>query len=220
MQINIMEYNTQREHLKLREYGRNVQNLVEHLKKESDDDKRTEKAQTMVELMKQINPALNKDNNENDQKIWDDIHIISDFELDVSSPYPKPDPAMLNKRPDRLSYFSNEIKYRHFGRSIELLIEKACGLEDPKEIEGAVIVIGKLMKSFYQTWNRDNPEDDQILGLIRHMSGGKLDIDLEKVKEFNLFDMAKPNNGHRNRRNKSGGKGRKPNNPKRRRHNK
>jgi len=209
-----MEYNTQRAHLKLREYGRNVQNLVTLILNEPDKQKRTVMSATLVELMKQINPNLNKDAEDYDQKIWDDIYIISDFKIDVDSPYPKPEPSLLLKKPKRVAYASNEIKYKHYGRSIELLIEKAIALEDPKEKEGAVIVIGKLMKSFFHTWNKDLIEDEQVLMNIRRMSNNQLDIDINNVKEFKLFDLGKPafskqkkGNGHAN--NKGPGMGQK-----------
>ena len=213
-----MEYNTQRAHLKLREYGRNVQNLVAHIKAEPDRQMRNQKVGTLVELMKQVNPNLNKDTDEYDQKIWDDVFIISEFDLDVDSPFPKPEPELLNRKPDRLKYFSNEIKYKHYGRSIELLIQKAIELEDPKEKEGAVIVIGKLMKSFFQTWNKEAIEDEQVLKNIKRMSNDQLDIDLTNVKEFNLFDLGKP--AYKPRRNQKGGsKGpRKQSNQRRRRY--
>ncbi len=220
-----MEYNTSRAHLKLREYGRNVQNLVAHIKQESDKEKRNAHAATLVELMKQVNPNLNKDTDEYDQKIWDDVFIISDFDLDVDSPFTKPEPSVLDRKPERINYFSNEIKYKHYGRSIELLIEKAIALEDPKEKEGAVIVIGKLMKSFFQTWNKDSIEDELVLKNIKRMSNDQLDIDIETVKELNLFDLGKPQfKPRRNSNFKGGGKGKRPNNTnnqnRRRRHNK
>jgi hypothetical protein len=204
-----MEYNTQRANLKLREYGRNVQNLVAHIKAEPDKEKRNQKAQTLVELMKQVNPNLNKESDDYDQKIWDDVFIISDFDIDVDTPYTKPEPAMLNKKPERLKYFSNEIQYKHFGRSIELLIEKARKLEDPKEKEGAVIVLGKLMKSFFQTWNKDAIEDEQVLKMMKRMSQNELDIDIENVKEFNLFDLGKPVYRPRRNQKHKGGSSRK-----------
>lgn len=210
-----MEYNTQRAHLKLREYGRNVQNLVEHIKAEKDKEKRNKHVATLVELMKMVNPNLNRDSDEYDQKIWDDVFLISNFDMDVDSPFTKPEPAMLEKKPDRLNYFSNEIKYKHYGRSIELLIDKAVKLEDPKEKEGAVVVIGKLMKSFFQTWNKDGIEDEQVLKNIKRMSDDQLDIDIETVKELNLFDLGKPT--RKPRRNQKGGKGRRPNNQNNRR---
>ena len=186
-----MEYNTQRTHLKLREYGRNVQNLVVHIQSEKDKEKRNQHVSTLVELMKMVNPNLSKDTHEYDQKIWDDVYQIAGFDMDVDSPFPKPEPAM-DKKPDRLKYFSNEIKYKHYGRSIELLIEKAVNMEDPKEKEGAVVVIGKLMKNFFRVWNKDNIEDEQVLKNIKKMSGNQLDINIETVKELGLFDLGKP----------------------------
>lgn len=211
-----MEYNTQRAHIKLREYGRNVQNLVGHIQQEKDKAKRSNMVTTLVELMKQVNPNLNKDNEDYDQKIWDDVYLIAGFDLDVDSPFPAPE-SSNDKKPERLGYFSNEIKYKHYGRSIELLIEKAIQLEDPKEKEGAVIVIGKLMKSFFATWNKDAIEDAQVLMNLRRMSDNQLDIDIDTVRELGLFDLGKPNmkprrNQKNNNQNNNGGKNRRPNN--------
>jgi hypothetical protein len=223
-----MEYNTQRDHLKLREYGRNVQNLVAVIKSETDKEKRSQHAATLVELMKLINPNLNKDTDDYDQKIWDDIFIISEFDMDVDSPHTQPEPSLLDKKPKRVPYSSNQIKYKHYGRSIELLIEKAIQLEDPQEKEGAVIVIGKLMKSFFHTWNKDLIEDEQVLMNIKRMSNDQLDINIDNVKEFKLFDLGKPTftkhrKGSGGGSNKGGPKGRKfqgnnnnPNNRRRR----
>ncbi|MEQ9467563.1 MAG: DUF4290 domain-containing protein [Ekhidna sp.] len=191
-----LEYNTQRAHLKLREYGRNVQNLVAHLKNIKDKEDRNKKAATLVELMKLINPDLGTDS-ESDQKVWDDLHIISNFELDIEGPYPKPDASVLDRKPERLKYYSNEIKFRHYGRSVELLIDQAVAMEDPKEKEGAVVAIGRLMKSFFQTWNKESIEDEQILKNIKRMSNDQLDIDIETVKELGLFDSDKKYSGRR-----------------------
>lgn len=208
-----MEYNTQREHLKLREYGRNIQNLVGYIQKDSNPEKRTKCATTLVELMKQINPNLNKDSAEYDQKVWDDIFIISEFDMEVESPFATPEPSLLDKKPERLTYFSNEIKYKHYGRSLEILIKNAIELKDPRAKEGAVILIGKLMKNFFQIWNKETISDELVLKNIKKMSGDQLgsDIDIETVKELNLFDFSKLayNNRRRNySNNRNGGKGR------------
>jgi len=210
-----LEYNTQRSGLKLREYGRNVQNLIAHLKTIDDKEERNKKAATLIELMKLINPDLNKESSENDQKIWDDLHIISDFELDIEGPFPKPDKEVLDKKPDRMKYYSNEIKYKHYGRSVELMIEQAIAMEDPKEKEGAVVSIGRLMKGFYQTWNKDAIEDEQVLKNIKKLSNDQLDINIETVKELGLFDSERKSSGsggrrfsnNKGRNNKGGGKG-------------
>lgn len=186
-----LEYNTQRNHLILKEYGRNVQNLVAHIKTIDDKEKRNKLAALLVELMKMINPEFSKDASEYTQKVWDDLFIISKFDLDVESPFPIPEATILDRKPDRMKYSLNAIKYRHYGKNIEILIRNAIALEDPKEKEGAVIAIGKLMKSFYQTWNKDNIEDEQVLKNIRQISEDQLDIDISKVKEFGLFDSEK-----------------------------
>jgi len=221
-----LEYNTQRPHLTLREYGRNVQNLVKHIKEEEDKEKRNKYAALLVELMKMINPEFSKDAAEYTQKVWDDLFIISKFDLDVESPFPIPEATILDRKPDRMHYQSNEIKFRHYGRSIEILVKNAIALEDPAEKEGAVIAIGKLMKSFYLTWNRDNIEDEQVLKNIKQLSNDQLDIDIEKVKTYGLFDSERRersydnNNQNRNRnRNNKGGKRNFSNNKRRRNNN-
>ncbi|MBR09288.1 MAG: hypothetical protein CMP48_16595 [Rickettsiales bacterium] len=223
-----LEYNTERTQLTLREYGRNVQNLVAHIKTVDDKEKRNKLAATLVELMKMINPEFSKDAQEYTQKVWDDLFIISKFDLDVESPFPIPEATILDRKPDRMTYQSNEIRYRHYGRNIEILINDAIAMEDPAEKEGAIIAIGKLMKSFYQTWNKDNIEDEQVLKNIKQLSKDQLTIDIEKVKTYGLFDSEKRysdnnnNNRHHNRNrnnNNKGGKRNHSNNNKRRRNN-
>ena len=218
METSSLEYNTQRSHLKLREYGRNVQNLVAHLRTIEDKEELQKKASTLVELMKMINPDLGN-NAETDQKVWDDLHIISNFELDFDGTFTKPDKEVLDRKPERLKYYKNEPKFRHYGRSVELLIDQAIAMEDPKEQEGAVVAIGRLMKGFFQTWNKESIEDEQILKNIQKLSNGKLSINIDTVKELGLFDSDKKftnrrnNNNNKGRRNNNGGgKGRRNNN--------
>ena len=182
-----MEYNTSRNTLNLKEYGRNVQKLVDFMRNEQDKAKRSEYAQTIVELMKQVTPSR-KDVQENTQKLWDDLFIISNFDLEIDSPFPMPDKSIINRKPNRVAYQSNRIRYRHYGRNIELLIQEGVKKEDPEERESAVIYIGKLMKSFYSSWNKEVIDDAVILENIKTISGGELTIDINKVKEDNLFE--------------------------------
>ena len=99
--MTIGEYNTERPHLILKEYGRNVQKLVEYIRTVPDKDKRTELAYTLIELIKQLTPTI-KDQPENPQRVWDDLYIIADFNLDINSPYPVPAREILFKKPDRV----------------------------------------------------------------------------------------------------------------------
>jgi len=216
------EYNTGRSHLILKEYGRNIQKLVDYLSTIEDKEKRTKYAHTLIILMKQITPS-HKDNADSPQKFWDDLYIMSKFRLDVDSPYPQPEKDVLERKPDKVPYQYNRIKYRHYGKNLELLVEKAIGMEDPEEKEAAIIYMGKLMKSFYLTWNNDLIEDDILIKQIGDMSQGKLTIDLEKVKKDNLFETLykekKKTYNSNNSSNRSGGSRTNRNNQNRRRKN-
>jgi len=199
--------------------------LIEHIRTIEDKEKRTESAYVLVELMKLINPVA-RDSQESGQKLWDDLYIMSDFDLDIDGPFPMPEKEILNKKPNRLGYKNSDIKFKHYGRNIQLLILKAIELEDPEERDGAIIHIGRLMKSFQNTWNRDNVEDVTIIKNIETMSKGALTIELERVKADNLFDSmikerrstnpvtpsSRPANKNSNRRNSNnGGRGRRRN---------
>jgi hypothetical protein len=202
----IGEYNTQRPQIILKEYGRNVQKLVAYLRTIPDKEKRTELARALIVLIKQLTPIL-KEQPENDQRLWDDLYIMANFDLDLNNPYPVPERDVLFKKPQRMDYPQTDIKYRHYGKNIERLIQEAVKKEDPQEREEAVIYLGKLMKTFYSNWNKENLDDSVILNDIKAMSGGKLSLDIEKVREDNLFEKLyrdrkklKPvvENGHRN----------------------
>jgi len=184
----VKDYNTGRSLLILREYGRNILKLIDFIKTFDDKKKRTEYAQTLINLMRQIVPGANF-NRDNEQKFWDDLHIISHMELDINAPYPKPEEKILYKKPDRIKYHKNNVKLKHYGRNIELLIEKATETKDPDERENAIIYIGKLMKTFQATWNKGNAGDAVIVKNINELSGGALNIDVDRVIENNLFEV-------------------------------
>ena len=229
-----LEYNTQRSGIILKEYGRNVQNLVDYIRSVPDKDKRTEMANTLIDLIRQLTPSL-KDQPENPQRLWDDLYIIADFNLDVNSPYPTPQREILFKKPMKVAYPQSEVRFKHYGKNIERLVKEAVKLEDPKEREEAAIYLGKLMKTFYGSWNKETLDDSVIVKDIQILSQGKLSLSLEKVREDNLFEKlyrepkrARPQGGSDNRggdgrdrnRNQGGGGGRpfkRHNNPHRRR---
>lgn len=183
------DYNATRDNLIQKEYGRNIQKLVKYVKSIEDRDQRTSYAFTLVELMKQINPAL-KESPEYNQKVWDDLYIISGFDLDVDGPYNMPEKASIGKRPKRMPYNNYQIKIKHYGRNIEILIEQATKLEG-KEREEAIIFIGRLMKSFQLIWNKDTVDDALILKNIEELSRGQLSMPIEKIREENLFDSSR-----------------------------
>ncbi|MBS1542282.1 MAG: DUF4290 domain-containing protein [Bacteroidetes bacterium] len=181
------DYNSQRPHIILKEYGRNVQNIVDYIRTVPDIEKRTELAYTLIELIKQLNPTV-RETVENPQRLWDDLMIIADFNLDVNSPFPLPERDILFKKPMRLPYPQSEVRFRHYGKNIERLVKEALKKEDPQEREEAVIYLGKLMKTFYSAWNKEVLDDSVILKDIKLMSDGKLSMNIDKVREDNLFE--------------------------------
>jgi hypothetical protein len=211
-----MEYNTSQSQIILKEYGRNIEKIVKYLKTLDSKEKRTEMAHVLVDLMRQIAPSV-RETNETNQKLWDDMFIMADFDLDIDSPYPVPQKDVLTRKPERMPYISNRIRYRHYGRNIELLVKEALKKEDPQEREEAIIYMGKLMKSFYSSWNNETIDDAVILENIQNISGGQLDINLEKVKEDNLFERLYKTKPVRKSTNRSGGKQKGSNNRRRRR---
>jgi hypothetical protein len=182
-----LEYNTQRDGIILKEYGRNVQKLIAYLRTIPDKEKRTELAYTLLELIKQLAPVA-KEAFENPQRMWDDLYIIADFNLDVNSPFPCPDPATVFKKPMRMAYPQSDVRYKHYGKNIEHLVKEAMKKETPEDRKDAAIYLGKLMKTFYGNWNKETLDDSVIVRDLKNMSGGKLAVDIDKVREENLFE--------------------------------
>ena len=216
-------YNSVLPPLTLREYGRNIQMLADHLGTIEDREKRTKYAYTLVELMRQLNPSnAVRDPEETTQKTWDDLFIMTDFTLDVDAPFPPPAEDILTKKPERLSYNKESARYKHYGHNVEKLIALASEIEDEEERRGAIIYLGKLMKTFYTTWNRDNVDDSTIVDHLRSMSRGKLVIPVEEVKAKNLFDsaIAPSSKGRNNKGNSnSGGSNKRRSNNRRKKNN-
>lgn len=218
------DYNTQREDIILKEYGRNVQGLTEYIKNIKDKDEQLKLAKTLVKLMKVINPSSTKDSDEVDQKTWDHLHIISDFEMDLEdAPYEKPTPESVGKKPLKVEYGTGRIKLRHYGKNVELIINKIAEESDPEAQLAGISKVGKMMKKFYSDFNKDIIEDDVIASQIESISRGKVKVDLEAVKEQNLFFVSKAdlinNTGTNNNQSTTNISGKKNNNNNRNRNN-
>ena len=169
-----MEYNTQREKLAISEYGRNLQKMINHIMTVTDREKRTKYAHAIVDIMAQMNNL--KDSPDFRHKLWDHLFIMSDFKLDVDSPFGMPDPKTLAKKPNSLNYPHGGIRYHHYGRNIQLIIEKAVELEDGPEKEALTKLIANHLKKSYLTWNRESVNDDLITNHLAVLSHGKLEL--------------------------------------------
>ncbi|MFD1141639.1 DUF4290 domain-containing protein [Larkinella insperata] len=171
----------------MKEYGSNIQKLVEYLQTIEDREKRTRYAHILVELMRQIHPNM-RDNQDYYNKLWDDLYIISDFKLDVDSPYPPPTAEVLGKKPQPVPYNTHGLRYKHYGQNINLLIAKAISLEDSEERLAFVSYMARLMKTFYSTWNKEAVEDETILTNLDEMSNGKLHDDIQSIRTNGFVD--------------------------------
>lgn len=170
-----MEYNSQRELLKIAEYGRNIQKMIDHTRTVKEKDKRTKMAKAIVRVMSIMSPQ-NKDLSDYEQKLWNHLFHMADYQLDVDCPYPVPTREIYSKKPDRISYPNLKIKYKHYGHAVELLIKAAIEKEDGPEKAYLVESIANLMKKFYLTWNRDSVGDQLIYDHLQELSGGKLKL--------------------------------------------
>ncbi len=170
------DYNTRRAHLVLPEYGRNIQKMVEHLLTIEDREERNKAARTVIAVMGNLNPHL-RDVADFKHKLWDHLAIISDFKLDIDSPYETPTPELLAEKPKKIPYNQKNIRFKHYGHSIVLMIDKAVEMEDGEEKQDLVKMIAYHMKKSYLTWNREAVNDREILEDLVTLSKNRLELD-------------------------------------------
>jgi len=176
-----MEYNTARPKMVIPEYGRNVQKMVDFALSVDDKDERNKVAKAIINIMGQLNPHL-RDVEDFKHKLWAHLFIMSDFKLDVESPYPKPSAETFAQKPRLLKYPQTRIRFGHYGKTVEMLIDKASAYDEGEEKEALTIVIANLMKKSYLSWNRDTVNDQVIIDQLSDLSKGKLILnDPEKL---------------------------------------
>jgi hypothetical protein len=207
------DYNTTRSDLILAEYGRNVQNMVKYIIDLPTKEERNKYAQAVIDLMGFLNPHL-RDVADFKHKLWDHLHIISDYKIDVDSPYPKPTPEAALVKPAHIGYPQQKIRYKHYGKTVEKLIEKTIEEENPERKAAMVQGVANFMKMAYVQWNKDNVSDEVIFKNLRELSDGNLELDenvnLQKV-EFRP-QANRQNNNNRGKNNSNNNKGRQNNN--------
>jgi hypothetical protein len=167
------DYNTQRKRMALPEYGRNVQKMVDHIKTIADRDERNRAAKTIISIMGNLNPHL-RDQGDFKHKLWDHLALIADFELDIDSPYPVPEREKFVEKPKEVPYHQGNIRFLHYGRIIEMMIDSAAEMPDGEEKEYLTNLIVNQMKKSYITWNRSQVADEVIIENLRMLSKGKL----------------------------------------------
>ncbi len=184
------DYNTQRKRMALPEYGRNVQKMVDHIKTIEDRDERNRAAKTIIQIMGNLNTNI-RDIGDFKHKLWDHLALIANFELDIDSPYPVPEPSKFVEKPKQVPYRQGEIRYLHYGRIIELMIAAASEMEDGEEKEYFTTLIVNQMKKSYITWNRGQVADEVIIGDMKLLSRGKLKM-TDGVKILEVKELIPP----------------------------
>ena len=201
-----LEYNTKREKLIISEYGRHIQKMVDHAASLKDRMERQKMAEGIIDLMGELNPHL-RDVDDFKHKLWDHLFIMSDFKLDVISPYEKPELDKLFEKPEPLAYPNNKIRFNHYGKVVEMMVEEASTMEKGELRDKLTLAIANQMKKSYVKWNRDSVEDKLIFKQLEQLSNGKLflaeETELASVailKKGNNNRKKKQTNKHRNKR--------------------
>src|SRR5436190_15088901 len=168
-----MEYNTTRNHLIMREYGRHIQKMIEFVKNIEDKEDRQKNAHAMIELMGFLNPHL-KNVEDFRNKLWDHLFLIADFSLDVESPYPIPTRETLKSKPKPLRYPKRYPKFSHLGKNLEVVINKALKEENPEKKLGFANAVAYYMKLAYNNWHKEIVHDDAIQSELNGITKGQL----------------------------------------------
>ena len=202
--IDDLEYNTERPQLIIPEYGRHIQKMVDHCVAMEDREERNKCAKSIIAVMGNLNPHL-RDVPDFQHKLWDQLFIMSNFELDVDSPYPIPSKELLQQRPDPLEYPQNHPKYRFYGNNIKRMIDVANNWEEGDKKEGLILTIANHMKKSFLNWNKDTVEDDVIFSHLYELSGGKINLKNSDEDLTDSSDLLK----NKKRYKKTKGRGRK-----------
>lgn len=168
-----MEYNTTRGKLILPEYGRNVQNMIAHAMEISDRKERNRAAQAIIEVMGQLNPHL-RDVDDFRHKLWTHLFVMSDFNLEVDSPYEIPKPESLQERPQIMSYPKSKIRYGHYGKYTQEILELAKDVTKEDERDYLKNTMANFMKKQFLSYNNDTVENQVIADQLKELSKGEL----------------------------------------------
>ena len=204
--IEHLEYNTQRGMLLISEYGRNVQKMVEITLEIEDREKRNLAAQNIVNVMALLNPQV-REVADYKHKLWDHLFIISDFMLDVDSPYPVPEKAAIKAPPKPLSYPKSDIRYKYYGKVMEDMIKHMTEMEDGPDKEQITQNLANFMKMSYLTWNKDTVDDSTIFKHLEELSKGKMKMD-DSVQLNHTAEILAMNKEKMQRENAARNKGR------------
>lgn len=190
--VQYLEYNAERPHLIIPEYGRHLQKLIDQATQIESREERNKAAKYIIQVMGSLNPHL-RDVPDFQHKLWDQIFIMSDFKLDVDSPYPIPTRDVINLKPDTLDYPQKNPKYRFYGNNIKYMIDVANSWEEGEMKSALVKVIANHMKKSFLSWNKDTVTDAVIFEHLFELSGGRLNLLQSSEELVNTTDLMRTN---------------------------
>lgn len=213
-----LEYNSEREHLIIPEYGRHVQKLVNHCVQLETKEERNKMANAIIDVMGNLQPHL-RDVPDFKHKLWDQLFIMSDFKLEADSPYPQPSKEELKAKPDALAYPKSASKYKFYGNNIQTMIDVALTWEEGEMKDALVFTIANHMKKCYLNWNKDTVDDNVIFAHLSELSDGKIQLnaDAETLSESKNLLRAKSSRNNNSKKNFKGNNGKNNNNRNRKR---
>ena len=191
--METLQYNTKRKQLIIPEYGRHIHKMIELVKAENDTEERNKKAKAIIGVMGNLNPHL-RDVPDFQHKLWDQFFIMANFNIDVESPFEKPQKEVLDMKPEKLPYPQNFPKYRFYGNNIKRMIDVAIEWEDGELKDVLVFTIANHMKKNFLSWNKDTVEDVVILAHLEELSGGKLKVAAAQLPLSESADLIKIKN--------------------------
>ena len=191
--METLQYNTKRKQLIIPEYGRHIHKMIELAKSETSSEERNKKAKAIIGVMGNLNPHL-RDVPDFQHKLWDQFFIMANFDIDVESPFEKPQKEVLDMKPEKLPYPQNFPKYRFYGNNIKRMIDIAIEWEEGEMKDVLVFTIANHMKKNFLSWNKDTVEDVVILAHLEELSGGKLKVAAAQLPLSESADLIKIKN--------------------------
>lgn len=195
--METLQYNTKRKQLIIPEYGRHIHKMIELVKAENNTEERNKKAKAIIGVMGNLNPHL-RDVPDFQHKLWDQFFIMANFDIDVESPFEKPQKEVLDMKPEKLPYPQNFPKYRFYGNNIKRMIDVAIEWEEGELKDVLVFTIANHMKKNFLSWNKDTVEDVVILAHLEELSGGKLKVAAAQLPLSESADLIKIKNKNGN----------------------
>ena len=202
-----MEYNVNRKKLEIPEYGRNLQKMVDYALTIEEREKRNIYAKIIIQTMSQVNPNC-KEMADYKRTLWDHLHIMANYQLDVDCPYEKPKPEEQNQKPEKLEYKNSKIRFRPYGKNIENMIDKVIEMPEGEEKQTLIEMIAQQLKKSYLQWNINSCDDEMILSHFEQLSGGQLKLQ----ENFKLHSTKKLLGNNQNNQKKKNNQKQKQNN--------